>query len=319
MIRLRLLAALLFFTGLLQAQQLSLFTQYRDHATILNPAAVSSDYLAFGQNISLGASYRVQWVDMEGAPTTQTLYGSYMQSEPSGFNLLTGGHIINDQTGPTGFTGIYGRIGGLVSGDPYYGGLSVGLSAGLVQYRVDGSAIRLRDPNDVVSTVGETQLFPDVGAGIFAYKRLERRGFLDGDLIYGGVSVPQVLGLDLTFRNDNGEFFTQRVQHFYGMLGLYKFLDNENTFLEPSIWFRYAPNAPASVDFNLRYQMTSNFWLGSGVSLAGTFHMEGGVIVGETGYGNILKIGYGFDWGFNVYGPLAGSTHEIQVSYAFGN
>jgi type IX secretion system PorP/SprF family membrane protein len=316
---LRLLAALLFFATLAEAQQLSLFTQYREQATILNPAAITSDYLAFGQNVTLGASYRVQWVDFAGAPTTQTLHGSYMFAEPAGVNLLAGGHIINDQTGPTGFTGIYGRIGGLVSGDPYYGGLSLGLSAGLVQYRVDGSAIRLRDPNDVVSAVGETQLYPDLGAGVFAYKRMEGRGFFNGDVLYGGISVPQVLGLDLTFRGTNGDFYTQRVQHFYGMLGLYKFLREENTFLEPSIWFRYAPNAPASVDFNLRYQMTSNFWIGSGVSMAGTFHMEGGVIIGETGYGNILKIGYGFDWGFNVYGPLAGSTHEIHVSYAFGN
>ena len=30
----------------------------------------------------------------------------------------------------------YGRIGGLLSDDPYYGGFSVGLSFGMVQYRV---------------------------------------------------------------------------------------------------------------------------------------------------------------------------------------
>jgi hypothetical protein len=48
---------LFFVLGSLSAQQLSLFTQYRENATILNPAAVESDFLAYGQSKTLGATY----------------------------------------------------------------------------------------------------------------------------------------------------------------------------------------------------------------------------------------------------------------------
>lgn len=34
------------------AQQLSLFTQYRENATLINPAAIEGDYFAYGQNVT---------------------------------------------------------------------------------------------------------------------------------------------------------------------------------------------------------------------------------------------------------------------------
>ncbi|NUO01573.1 MAG: PorP/SprF family type IX secretion system membrane protein [Saprospiraceae bacterium] len=293
------------------AQQLSLFTQYRENATLVNPAAIEGDYFAYGQNLTFGVSYRTQWVGLANGPRTQTLRGSYLNTEYSGVTLLAGGHLINDQTGPTGFTGFYGRIGGVVSGDPEYSGLSIALSAGLVQYRVDASDIRLRDPNDVIGEQDQAQLFPDVGLGLYYYQMVG-----DGNFFYTGVSVPQVIGLDLTFQDENGEFFTKRVQHFYGLLGFYKFFDNDS-FLEPSIWVKYAPNAPINADINLRYQMPSSFWIGTGVSTGGNFHVDAGVIIGQNTFDNTIRIGYGFDYSFSSFGPTAGSTHEINLTFSF--
>jgi len=293
------------------AQQLSLFTQYRENATLINPAAIEGDYFAYGQNMTFGVSYRAQWVGLANGPRTQTLRGSYLNTDYSGVTLMAGGHLINDQTGPTGFTGVYGRIGGVVSGDPEYSGLSIALSAGLVQYRVDASKIRLRDPNDVIGEQDQSQLFPDVGLGVYYYQMVG-----DGDFFYTGVSVPQVIGLDLTFQDENGEFYTKRVQHFYGLLGFYKFFDNDS-FLEPSVWVKYAPNAPINADINLRYQMPSSFWIGTGVSTGGNFHMDAGVIIGQNTFDNTIRIGYGFDYSFSSFGPTAGSTHEINLTFSF--
>lgn len=293
------------------AQQLSLFTQYRENATLINPAAIEGDYFAFGQNMTFGVSYRAQWVGLANGPRTQTLRGSYLNTDYSGVTLQAGGYLINDQTGPTGFTGVYGRIGGVVSGDPEYSGLSIGLSAGLVQYRVDASKIRLRDQGDVIGEQDQAQLFPDVGFGVYYYQMVG-----DGDFFYTGVSVPQVIGLELAFQDDNGEFYTKRVQHLYGLLGFYKFFDDDS-FLEPSIWVKYAPNAPINADINLRYQMPSSFWIGTGVSTGGNFHMDAGVIIGQNTFDNIIRIGYGFDYSFSSFGPTAGSTHEINLTFSF--
>lgn len=300
------------------SQQLSLFTQYREQMGILNPAAVSTDYLAFEQNITLGATYRSQWSDFEGAPRTQTVHGSYLYSQGSGVSLLTGGYLFNDQTGPTGNSGIYGRIGGVISGDPYYGGVAFGISAGLAQFRIRTSEIRFRDLNDVIAEGGDqSKLYPDVGIGAFAYARIDR-GLLDDSYVYGGVSVPQVIGLDLTYNNPGGEFAVERVRHFYGMAGLMKFF-RDDSFIEPSTWVKYTPGAPVNVDFNLRYQTAHNFWVGAGGSTAGTIHLDGGVLIGEMGFTSLLKIGYGFDYTFSTFGPTVGPAHEINIAYSFGN
>ena len=162
------------------------------------------------------------------------------------------------------------------------------------------------------------QIFPDVGLGVFYYKLLDGGGFLDESHFYAGVSVPQVIGLDLEFENDEGKFYTKRVQHFYGNIGLYKYFDEG--YIQPSVWVKYAPNAPLNVDFNLRYQLAGNFWLGAGGSTAGAAHIEAGMVIGENlGFDNNLKIGYGFDYSFSSFGPFAGGTHELNLSYTLGD
>jgi len=315
--RFTLLFCLLLAATGLTAQQLSLFTQYRENTTLINPAAVESDFLAYGQNISFGASYRAQWVGLDNAPTTQTVRGTYLATGMSGVALQAGGHIINDQTGPTGFTGFYGRIAGIVTDDPEYGGFSVGLSAGFVQYRIRASDLDLRDGGDVIGSVDQSQMNPDVGVGVFFYKAIGGR-FVD-NYIYGGVSVPQVLGLDLTFKDEQNDFTTQRVRHFYGLLGFYKFFDN-GSFLEPSVWVKYVENAPTNVDVNLRYQLPVALWIGAGGSTAGTVHLETGFVLGENvGFDNFVRLGYGYDYSFSSFGPSAGSTHELNVAFSFFN
>ncbi|NJK83843.1 MAG: type IX secretion system membrane protein PorP/SprF, partial [Saprospiraceae bacterium] len=127
----------------LSAQQLPLFTQYREFNSAVNPAGISSDYMAFGQNGVVGASYRVQWREINASPRTAFFRGDYLSDQNRGINMLAGGHIIHDQTGPISLTGAYGRIGGVISDDPSYGGISIGLSAGVVQYRLNANELRV--------------------------------------------------------------------------------------------------------------------------------------------------------------------------------
>lgn len=308
------LGACLLCIGHLHAQQLSLFTQYRENATIINPAAMESDFLAYGQNFTVGANYRSQWSEISGNPRTQSVRFSFT-GDGSGATLMGGGYLMNDQTGPTGFTGLYGRIGAVISGDPEERGFVVALSGGIVQYRVDANKFNLRDPLDMVGMNSQTELFPDVGVGVYFYQMAGSSKA--PTMVYGGVSIPQVAGLDLTFKDENGEFAIQRVQHFYGTFGLYKFFRNDG-FLEPSLWVKYVKGAPINADFNLRYQTPSSIWIGTGASSAGNFHFEAGLNLGDNvGLYNNLKVGYGYDYSFSSFGPRVGSTHELQISYSF--
>ena len=300
------------------AQQLPLFTQYRDNQGVLNPASISSNYYLNQENITIGASYRKQWATLNNSPTTQVLRGEWITSNNRSFNLLTGGYIMNDQTGPTGFTGLYGRIGALLSEDPEQGGFAVGLSLGVVQYRVNVSKLRFHDAGDVEGMVDQNKIFPDAGLGAYYYRQMNT-GNGRNDYFYSGVSIPQLFGLNLQFKDTDGQFATKRIQHFYGMAGWIHYLTDES-YLEPSVWVKYAPNAPFNADINLKYQMNNVFWLGTGISLGKMFHAETGVVLGEDlDMGGTIKIGYGFDYSFNTFGPFAGSTHEFNLSYSFGN
>lgn len=320
MIRYFLLPISLLFSFALSAQQLSLFTQYRENATVINPAAMESDFFAFGNNFSLGASYRAQWVGLSGAPRTQTLRASFVSLGGAGVNLTTGGYLINDVTGPTGFTGFYGRIGGVVGSDPEYSGLAIGISGGMVQYRIDANKVRVRDTGDPIAAQDNSQLFPDVGVGIYFYNTVG-----DDNYFYTGVSVPQVFGLNLLFSDENGEFSVERIRHFYAMLGYYIFFDNDS-FVELSSWGKYVQGAPLNIDFNVRYQLPTSLWIGTGLgrgsavagSSATNFHIDAGVVLGEAaGFDSTIRFGYGFDYSFSSFGPTAGSTHEVNLTYSF--
>ena len=300
----------------LEAQQLPLFTQYREAQGAINPASINYDFFTDRHKTSFGMSLRRQWTEITNAPTTQILRGEHYMADRSGVSLLVGGHIMNDQTGPTGFTGVYGRFATVFTSDASYNGLSIGLSAGAVQYRIKTSEIKLHDPNDIRALTDRMQMYPDIGAGIFYYQRMD--GIADEDYFYAGASVPQLMGLDIEFpTDDNKKFSTKRVQHFFGNVGLYHYT-GDNSFIEPSIYVKYTPNAPLNIDLNVRYQMLSSLWLGVGTSLKGKIHAETGVILGKgMGMSSNFKIGYGFDYSFQSYGPYVGTTHEFNLSVSF--
>lgn len=300
------------------AQQLPLFTQYRDYHGLINPATINADYPLYELNANIGASYRHQWLQKANSPQTQVIRGEYIFSNPKTVGLQLGGYLINDQTGPTGMSGAYGRFGIILTEDPYWGGFSLGFNVGLVQYRVKGTEIDFLEAGEVLADADYYQLHPDIGAGLYYYKTFDK-GFFKNDLFYAGVSVPQILGFDLKFTDDSGAFYVQRLQHYYATIGLYK-TTSELGYFEPSIWFKYVPNAPVNIDFNMRYQFAKDyfpfFWLGAGYSTNQSIHLEIGFFINDLIQDDSqIKIGYGFDYGFNNYGPFFGTSHELNISY----
>ena len=292
----------------LYAQQTPIFTQYRSNYTIINPAMLSPNYLLQEQNLDFGVSVRAQWTNLDDNPRTQLAQGTFFY-ENSGVSILSGGFIIRDRVGPTSTTGVYGKIGGLLSDDPYWGGIGVGISVGIQQFKIDASDLVLRQEGDILGQQDQSTITPDVGFGFYYYKRFEK-GWIEDDLVYAGISIPQVLGLNVAFAEGDSDFDINRTQHFNLIAGYYKFLDN-GRFIEPSIWLRYVANAPVNVDFNFRYHVNQSIYFGFGGSSARTFHFETGFVIGQQ-----LRIGYGFDFPFNTIGPIGRSTHEINLNFA---
>ena len=140
----------------------------------------------------------------------------------------------------------------------------------------------------------------------------------DDSHVYGGISIPQVFGLSLQYKGDGGDFETTRIRHYYAQGGMILRL-REDRFLEPSVWMRYVPNTPPSIDANLRYQMQAGMWIGTGVSSSKSARAEIGFLLGQNqGFNNTFKIGYAMGFSFAEYGPSTGASHELNVSYGLG-
>lgn len=295
-------------------QQLPLFTQYREHIGIINPAAAAAGYLLYGQTGTIGTSVRQQWAGKEGAPQTQLIQGSYLW-ERSGYNVspIFGGHLINDKVGRVATTGVYGRLGGALAKEPAYGGIAVGLTLGMVQYRVDLNGVIARDAGDELLENPDlnTRVYPDAGVGVYVWKQLGKKE----DYLVGGFSIPQILGLDVTFRNtDNKSFNLNRVRHFYGNVGWIHHLSRSGSLIELNAWVKYVPNAPFHFDVNSRYQIGEQFWLGLGAGTSKAVHLETGVLLFDSRF----KLGYGYDFNLSDKILAFGHSHEINLSYAFG-
>lgn len=205
----------------------------------------------------------------------------------------------------------------MLSDDPYFGGLSIGISAGVAQYRVAADRIVWRDPDDPrIPEFNITTHRPDIGVGLFYYKRIQNGPLID-DNIYAGVSVPQVLGVETEIVGPNNTVTIKRVPHYFGTLGWYHFI-NEDAFLEVSGWVKYIPGLRPNIDLMGRIQPSRTLWAGAGFNLNGIVHLEFGLNLPEFLYKNgNLKIGYAFDYNISAFDVPFGTSHEITLGYLF--
>ncbi len=301
----------------LSAQQLPYQTQFRNFQPLINPASVSSDFFLYEYNVSVLSSYRTQWINQPETPKTFQVSGEYVSNFGGAFELVAGATLLQDRTGPFGLTGAYGRIGSLFTKDPYLGAFGVGFSFGMVDYRVTANRIVWKDPDDPNIPLYDFAVSrPDIGVGIFYYKRL-RGGYFNEDNIYFGLSVPQLLN-DNSLTPVRGNLVSLvRVPHFYGTAGWYHFF-NQDAFFETSLWAKYVDGAPLNVDFSGRFQPIRTFWVGAGFNLNGIVHLETGVNVPGILFDNAnLKIGYAFDYNISAFGLNFGTSHELSIAILF--
>ena len=309
---------LLFLFGILLAncplfgQQLPLQSQFNDLQGVINPAALNTNYLYANYTFNIGANHRSQWTGIPNAPKTNILHVDYVY-ENAPFSLITGGHILQDQVSRIKTTGFYGKIGGLFSDDPKEMGISFGLSGGVVQYGIDTRDAQLIDEDDAIAFAKTSKLYPDVGFGVAFYKRLHK----NDDLVFAGLSVPQILGLNLAFRNDNNNFDLKRTQHYYAQLGYLRNLYRETSFLEFTSWVKYVKGAPINIDLNVKYQITDLLYIGSGLNSSGIYNGNVGLELNNRVGDNIIRLNYGFGSPFFSTSPQFGTSHEIGLFIGF--
>ena len=296
----------------LVGQQLPLFTQYSEYQGIINPAAVNYDYYHDGFGTSIGASYRDQWINAPDRPRTVALRAEQVYAPRRGMSFIYGGYFIYDEVGVFKNTGLTGRIASMFrfAGNSLdEGAISIGLNLGAYRYQTDLEELRRATIDPVLFNDAANKFYPDVGVGVNFYKLLG-----NDDYIAFGLSVPQVFGLDLTFKNGDDEFDVRRIQHYYATGSYYKVLGDDR-YLEISGWAKKVQNVPVNTDINFRYKFSSSMWLGIGYNTAGIIHTEAGVIFDSYQEDRRFKLAYAYNPTFTSYGVVFGGTHELNLSY----
>lgn len=274
-----------------EAQQFFSYSQYMNNLTPLNSA-----YSLIDKSGSLNALLRKQWTGIEGSPSTFIFNGNLPIESINGAAGLI---VMNDQFAVEHLTEINGFFAkGIQLANNQF--LGVSINAGIRRYVANYSSLDAIDPqfrNDVRENK------PNIGFGVLYYS----------DHHYLGVSVPELSIRDL------GNASVQRADFFrnhFNFSGAYLFgKEGDDVRAKPAALATYTKGVPFVADFS-----TTLYFKGTlGIGLNYRTNSEVSGILSVTS--DIIKLGYSYQFGTsatNLGGRLSNATHEVTLSYRFG-
>lgn len=281
-------------TGGLMAQQMPHYTQYMFNDFVINPAIAGVH-----NHYQIRTNHRFQWVGLVDPPLTNSIafYGPHAR-----LDMGYGGYVYNDVTGPTSRTGITGsyayNIG--ITGDIR---LSMGISASIMQFRIDGTQLNPRDVSDErILQVVSTSYLPDAGIGVYLY----------AEEFYVGLSAAQLLNNNIKiFDNKTG---LNRLKTHINLTGAYRWEVDPDWILEPSVMIKGTAPKELSFDITAKTEWRKMVW----AAVAYRCHESIGILMGYS-YQEMLFFGYAYDIGISELRKYNTGTHEIMIGYRFND
>ena len=275
------------------AQQIPQYTQYMLNDYVINPAltGVKDFYQA-------KANYRYQWAGITDAPVT---YGLSLYGPDKDRDMGYGGYIFNDVTGPTSKIGAYFSYSYMIRIN-YDLKLSMGLAAGILQYKVDGTKINMLDRYDpsIGGTLYDTKK-PDAKFGLYLYN----------DKFNVGFSASQLFNNELEIYNSETASLNRLKTHFY-LVGGYKYSPTYDITIEPSLLMKMVAPAPPQFDISVRGIYREMVWLGFSYRTQDAIAF----LIGYN-YKDQLSFGYAYDMSTSSIRAFNNGTHEIMLSIRF--
>ena len=278
------------------AQQLPQFTSYQLSPFLYNPAFAGVD-----GTTQLNAVIRNQWSGVREAPQTDVISGyGLLRNEKMGL----GATAFKDVAGADSRRGItlsyayHLRVKNDMS-------LSLGLSAGFLQYRLDHTIINPYDDGDpvfnspVLSSVVPTATF---GAYLYA------------DNFYASVALPQLLSSTFTVKdeyNDNSLIEGGLTNHIFVGGGFIKDINDAFT-IEPSLLLMLSSPAPASVELMTKLTYKDLLWTALSYRFNDAACMYIGVDIDERFY-----VAYAHDFVTSELSTVTSGTNEFKLGFRF--
>ena len=283
------LLTIFLFATLAYGQQLPYHSQYMFDGYLLNPAyAGSKNY------VPVNLSMRNQWTGFPDAPQTMTLSAHGKIQD----NMAIGGGLFNDQTGPTGRTGL---IASYAFHIPLKNSIiSLGVSGMVFQYVLDKSRLTTLEPDDnAIQGEISKEIVPEATFGIHYFSKN----------YYFGFAIPQLMEQRIGLGLDENSNSMKR--HYFITTG-YLFDINNDFDIEPSILFKATAASPVQSDINLKLHYKSFIWLGYSYRTQESLIFMLGITK------NNLRFGYAYDATLTNIKNYSSGSHEIFIGYNFG-
>ncbi|MFN0189643.1 MAG: type IX secretion system membrane protein PorP/SprF [Bacteroidia bacterium] len=287
--------ALLLFSSALFSQQDPLFSMYRNHMNMLNPA-----YAGVDGETTVAASVRRQWTGIGEGPSTQA--ASFGTS--TGKNLGYGVSLVHDNTGGDilKHTSVGIDFSYKVKVDSGLD-LYLGLKAGGSFFNADFS--RLFIPEYDPSLISSTTFNPNVGVG----------ALLKNKKFFMSVSIPRLLNSENGRNIENFTNIPVNRPHVYWSTGYDINLNQQGSLvLKPSFLLRYVNGAPATLDFNTMLQIQDYLEVGGMYRTTDAYAGIVNVILSKR-----FTVGFAYESQITTVNQLrgAGNTNELLVKFKF--
>ena len=277
------------------AQQLPQFTSYHLSPYLYNPA-----YAGVDGYTQLNAVVREQWSGINKAPETKSIsvFGPLSNEK-----MALGGVVISDKLGAeskNGFQLSYAyhlRLKNDLS-------LSLGLSGGLMQYKLDNTVINPYDTGDPVFSIpGITDVVPNASFGMYLYN----------EKFFLSLAVPQLLNSSFSALDDfNGELLGgSLVNHYYLAGGFQRKLNNQWN-IQPSLLLKKITQLPIQFEFVTKLTYKDMLWTALGYRNNESALLYLGYDINDQFY-----VAYGHDFITSELNTVSSGTNEFKFGMYF--
>ncbi len=282
---------LLFFGGSLKAQQTPLTTQYLFNPYALNPAMAG--YFNYSE---IYLNYRREWTNIDNGPKTFRLngFGNVYKEK-----MWLGGEIYMDKTGAISqfkASVSYSYVLQTGEGQRFF----FGVWGNYFQNSVNTSDMTGINPGDPLLNNLTGSSF-NAGFGIdYNWQGLNV-----------GFAMPNALADNSYYKDPHGIDF--KMQREFLLHASYLFSVADNWQLQAYSVYRKVKNMPGNFEISAMALFMKQAWAGL------LYRNTGAVAINIGGYAGLgLALNYSFELGTGGINKGSGSTHEITLSYRFG-
>ncbi|NNE54415.1 MAG: type IX secretion system membrane protein PorP/SprF [Flavobacteriales bacterium] len=285
--RLGIIAVLCVLSAQACGQQLSQFSHFVTNYFAFNPAMAGS-----APCLDLKLGYRKQWQGFEGAPSTAfaNLHGN-ISSKGKNFHGI-GGLVETDDTGPMSFTQLNLAYAYHMA-TSRTAMLSVGVSAGFSQHRVDYGSMTLDNFNDPAINASQSNfIYPQINFGLWLYDEDRFVGFSMRNLIENDIP---------------GVGVSKMRRHYEAMAGKNVELGSEFMF-KPAVQLKYVASTRLAIDAQALMDYQGKFAAGIG------FRSENGLAaLVRIDMFKYVTLAYAYDMTLSKVRFSGRNTHEIMI------